>query len=367
MEYLKYCQSYIIGSGLASNSPVFRQFLARYLFFPLSLILVSLSIYIIKDANNDIYFLTEVMESLASYTQLLIRKYMIFTQSKLMVEIINDCENLWSLELFGPELGKKFKQQMKNCWTFVNVLVTSGFSTVLLICITTLTDKEKSLPFVCWIPGFPHATELIFLTQFVLLMNGLYYIKLTDAFYLLVCMDIQIQFKMMGKMLKTIHFGLLSEKESWEKLVELAKHHNKILHKKLNKVYSKYYVVQYVMSVTAMTAQAYTLKYIEVNIQLALKSIMYTCSLLLQGALYFFPASNIEIEAENFSTEIYFLNWQDHGDVKIRKHILFMLLKSQENLEMMGEGMMHINRNEYLMMFRLSFTIATLLGGLNQL
>nr|XP_015834113.1 PREDICTED: uncharacterized protein LOC107397687 [Tribolium castaneum] len=119
------------------------------------------------------------------------------------------------------------------------------------------------------------------------------------------------------------------------------------------------------MTVGSMTVQAYTLKYSEANIETTIKSIVYTISLMLQGASFFFSASNIEIEAGNFSKEIYFLNWEDQQDVKIKKHILFMLMKSQENLELTGEGMVHVNRRDYLKMFRLAFTIATLLDGLS--
>ncbi|EFA02942.1 odorant receptor 131 [Tribolium castaneum] len=368
MEYLKYCQTYIRGCGLASNSSPFRKILAIYFFLPPCFLIIAFSVYELWDANNnDIFLVIEVLECISSYTQLTIRKYMIFTQNELMVEIINDCDQLWSFDTCGPELGKKFKQRMKNCWIMVKALVTCGFTTFILMCISARADRDNLLPFLCWIPDFPYATEVLFLSQFMLLMELLYYVMATDGFYLLVCMDIHIQFEMMQEMLKTIQFDVISEKESWEKLTELAKHHNRMLHQKLNQVFSKYYVVQYFMTVAAMTVQTYTLKYRMVNIQTALKSIMYTFSLMFQSAYYLFPASNIEIEAENFSTEIYFLNWQDHEDVKIRKHILFMLMKSQENLELMGEGMVHINRNEYLLMFRLAFTIATLLDGLNQL
>ncbi|XP_064215006.1 uncharacterized protein LOC107397714 isoform X1 [Tribolium castaneum] len=370
MEYLKYCQTYIKGTGLASNSSLFRNILAKYFFLPPCFLIIAFSIHELWDTNNnDVSLVTEVLECVASYTQLIIRKYIVFTQSDLMVEIINDCGKLWPFDMFGSELGKKFKQQMKTCWTLVKFLVVCGFATFFLMCISArAAERDNSLPFLCWVPDFPYATELLFFLQFMLLLELLYYVLATDAFYILICMDIQIQFEMMGKMLKSIKFGEISEKECWDKLVELAKQHDRMLklHQKLNQVYSKYYVVQYFMTVGSMTVQAYNLKYRMVNIQTALKSIVYTFSLMFQCGYYFFPASNIEIEAENFSTEIYFLNWQNIGNIKIRKHILFMLMKSQENLAMMGEGMVHVNRNECLMMFRLAFTIATLLDGLNQ-
>ncbi|XP_044255357.1 uncharacterized protein LOC123005603 [Tribolium madens] len=367
MEYLNNCQSYVGGTGLAANSPLYRKFLSKYIFAPLGLLLLAFSAYKFWDTNNDIFLIMEVLESISTLTQLMIRKYLIFVHSNLILEIFNDCYNLWPFDLFGPELEKKFKKQMKNCWTLAQFLITCGFVTIFITCVSALTDEEKSLPFICWVPNLPYATELIFLSQYILLTIVLYYILLTDGFYLLVCMDIKIQYKMMRKMLKSIKFRIISEKESWEKLVELAKHHNKMLmlHKKLNKVFSKYFLVQYAMSVSAITVQAYTLKYSQVTIEIEIKSIFYTVSILFQVALYFFPASNVEIEAEKLSTAIYFLNWQDYGNVKIRHHILFMLLKSQQKLEMRGGGMLHINRNEYLMMFRLALTIATLLGNLN--
>ncbi|EFA12791.2 odorant receptor 152 [Tribolium castaneum] len=366
MEYLKYCQTYIKGSGLAPDSPPIRKFLAKFFILPCFLI-IALSIYKLRDSNSDIFLVIDVLECVASYTQLTIRKYIIYNHGKLMEEIISDCENLWSFDMFGPELGKNFDQKMRNTWTVVKSLITCGFVTFILMCVSATTSKENPLPFTCWVPNFAFATELLFLLQFLLLMELLYDVMAMDGFFLLVCMDIQIQFKMMKKMLHSIQFGVTSEEESWDKLVELVKQHNKMLklHQKLNRVFSRYFLVQYAMTVGSMTVQAYTLKYSEANIETTIKSIVYTISLMLQGASFFFSASNIEIEAGNFSKEIYFLNWEDQQDVKIKKHILFMLMKSQENLELTGEGMVHVNRRDYLKMFRLAFTIATLLDGLS--
>ncbi|XP_044255369.1 uncharacterized protein LOC123005612 [Tribolium madens] len=370
MEYLHNCQTYVGGTGLAINSPLYRKKSIQIHFFPLTLLLIALSSYKLRDTNNDIFLIMEILESISTFTLLMIRKYVVFTHSSLMLDIFNDCYNLWSFDLFGLELEQKFKKQMKNCWTLAQTLITCGFITIMFMCVSALIEEEKLVPFICWLPDFLYARELIFLSQFIILMVVFYYILLTDGFYLLVCMDIKIQYKMMRKMLKSIKFGIILEKESLEKLVELAKHHNKMLklHKKLNNVFSKYFLVQYAMSVSAITVQAYTLKYSEVTIETVLKSIFYTVSILLQVALYFFPASNVEIEASIIIIKLFilfFLNWQDYGNVKIRHHILFMLLKSQQKLEMKGGGMLHINRNEYLMMFRLALTIATLLGNLS--
>lgn len=42
------------------------------------------------------------------------------------------------------------------------------------------------------------------------------------------------------------------------------------------------------------------------------------------------------------------MNWENTNSLKIRKHILFMLMKSQEELSVTGGGMLHVNRNEYV-------------------
>ncbi|KAH0809398.1 hypothetical protein GEV33_013390 [Tenebrio molitor] len=80
----------------------------------------------------------------------------------------------------------------------------------------------------------------------------------------------------------------------------------------------------------------------------ALKSVVYFFTVMLQVALYFIPASNVEIEAENYSLEIYSTNWEANTNNKIGKHLLFMLMKSQKSLNLLGAGMLHVNRPEYL-------------------
>ncbi|RZC31772.1 odorant receptor 22a-like [Asbolus verrucosus] len=323
--YLNFAIDFIEGSGLGP-----KIFMFRYM-------------------KGDILLMAEAFESLSTYTQCTVRKYILFVHGKLITEVIKECGQLWNYDLFGAKDEKALRQKMEFCIKMTKALAMASSGTIALLCLTAIFDEKKSVPLTCWTPDSKLATGIIFSLEVLTLLETLYLVVALDSFYLLICTAITVQFIMLQKMLEQLNFGVNSDDE---------------LHKKLNKIYSEYYIVQYVITVTAVAIQGYIVLYKSTSLQTSIKGVVYFFTVMFQVALFFIPASNIEIEAENFSNEIYNVNWEDNRNMKNGKHILFMLMKSQKPLYMLGGGMLHVNRNEYIVLLRLAFTIATILGGM---
>ncbi|RZC31775.1 7tm 6 domain containing protein, partial [Asbolus verrucosus] len=211
-------------------------------------------------------------------------------------------EYFWDYNIFGKEFREKLERKVIVCTKIVKTVVTAGFITVGLFCLTTVFDETKVVLLICW-------------TQEI----------------------------------KQVLFTVLK------------------FHGKINIIFSLYFIVLYLVTAALASIRSYILMIKQVlsspSFADSIKSMYYLSSMLLQVDLLFITTSNIEIEvgiktnqhvyiifsqAQNLSDEIYNVNWEITSDTKIRKHILFMLMKSQIPLSITGGGILHVNRNEYV-------------------
>ncbi|KAJ3631112.1 hypothetical protein MTP99_012261 [Tenebrio molitor] len=371
-DYLKFSRKFLEGTGLVPTSSLCKKLLSLLVFLPVCLVLNFLVVYQFARAKGDILLIAEAFESLSTYGQLTVRKYQLLLHGNLIEEVMRDwCQN-WEYNLFGDKIETELRRKMELCIKMTKTLAFCSTGTITLMCVTALIDDKKLVPLTCFVPNYKWAAEIIFISEVIILFETLYYVVALDSFYLLNCMNLETQFTLMRELIKSIRFGADDDSECLQKLVRCAQHHKSLLrlHQKLNKVYSEYFILQYTITVTAVSIQAYLTIYrlVQGHYKLlshrTLKSVVYFFTVMLQVALYFIPASNVEIEAENYSLEIYSTNWEANTNNKIGKHLLFMLMKSQKSLNLLGAGMLHVNRPEYLAILRLGFTIATILGGL---
>ncbi|EEZ99175.2 odorant receptor 7a isoform X1 [Tribolium castaneum] len=362
------CRKYMHGSGLGPTSPKIKRFISLWLLFPVSLLLDVLVIYDFHFLDNDIFKTAELLESVSSFGQLPIRKFILTYHSKLIQNLLEDRKKFWSYEMFGETYGKFLRRKMVLATRLIQTMIFFGASVATLMFVSTLADDRKTVPLECWIPEFKHSTHVVLVMQFCSLCEIIYLVGAVDCLYVLTCVDIKIQFLLLQKKLKTIQVGVKPMEECLNELTICVKHHNLLLrsHKSLNRIFSEYFFVQYFVSVLAACVQLYILMYITASLEDIMKSIVYLSAVVFQVAIFFMPASDIEEEAEQFAVEIYNVNWECTSGTKFRKQLLFMLMKAQKPLYMLGGGMIHANRNEYIVLFRLAFSISTLLGGMNE-
>ncbi|EFA02882.2 odorant receptor 130 [Tribolium castaneum] len=379
-NYLSFPTGFLLGTGLLPESKFSRKIVSIGVFTPMTLFLVYL---IVKKARNgenkDVLLWAELFESLTTCAHILSRKYVMYVHGGLISQIIKErgCY-FWNYDIFGPKFGQTLERKMNICTKIVKIVVSGGVVTIVLFCLTTVFDKSKVVPLVCWTPEDSLQTGIIYAMEVLIMFEIMWALLSIDCFYLLICTDLRIQFILLQRMIKSIKFGSNHDEKSFAKMVHCTQHHKFLLHfhAKLNTIFSSYFIVLYLVTVACASMHTYIILFKQVaNLDISdwlkvrfrspgfgdsIKSACYLSGMLFQVGLYFVITSNVEIEV----VEIYNLNWENTGSVKIRKHVLFMLMKSQEELSVTGGGMLHVKRNEYVGLVRLAYTIATILGGM---
>ena len=154
---------------------------------------------------------------------------MFIVHGRLIEEIIEDCKRQWPYDIFGPVMEKQLRNKMDFCLKITKALAFCSTGTITLMCVTAFFDNTKSVPLICWIPDFKWSTEIVFISEVLILFETLYFVVASDSFYLLVGMDLQVQFKLMVKLLKSIHFGVEEDAKCLRKLTQCVQHHRWLL------------------------------------------------------------------------------------------------------------------------------------------
>ncbi|XP_063904937.1 odorant receptor 98a-like [Zophobas morio] len=344
-NYLSFPIGFIEGSGLSSTSKLYRKILSLGVFLPMTFVLLYLIIRKFREEKRDVLMIAEVFEAITTCAHLLQRKYVMFMHRKLIKEVNKDRdENFWKYDLISTEMGLSFERQM-----------------------IILFDRSKVVPLMCWTPEDNKLlTAVIYIMQVLIMLEIMWALLSLDSFYLLMCTDLRIQFLLLQKTIQSVKLGEGSDTKGLVKIIDCTKHHKFLLriHGKINTIFSSYFIMLYLVTVACASMHSYIILFKSPSLGDSIKSVCYLSGMLFQVGLYFVITSNIEIEAENLCEEIYNINWEGTTNLKIRKHILFMLMKAQEPVSITGGGMLHVNRNEYVGLVRLAYSIATILGGM---
>jgi hypothetical protein len=131
--------------------------------------------------------------------------------------------------LFGDKIETELRRKMKLCIKMTKALAFCSTGTITLMCVTALIDDKKLVPLTCFVPNYKWASEIIFISEVIILLETLYYVVALDSFYLLNCMNLETQFTLMRELIKSIRFGADDDSECSQKLVRCAQHHRSLL------------------------------------------------------------------------------------------------------------------------------------------
>ncbi|RZC41244.1 7tm 6 domain containing protein, partial [Asbolus verrucosus] len=294
-------------SGLRRSCSSPMKYVSVYVLLPLLLIFYGMVIFNFQYMNNDIVEISQVFDAVATFGQLVVRKLILLLHGDKIEEVIDERSHFLSYDLFGEELGRRYRNRMKFRITVIKFFWTVAFFTSFMFVLTPLFVKDVLLPHTCWIPGNNGILRIVIYN-----LEIIYYVELTlligvfDGIFLFTCLEIQIQFELLKRSIQSINFGLDSgeeyEKFCLVKLKTCSIHHNFLLGLS--------------------------------NFTQIVRSVLYIAVLNLQGALFFIPASDVEAEAETLPDEIYSTDWYNTKNRKIHKFILFWLIKAQRPMIM---------------------------------
>lgn len=166
--------------------------------------------------------------------QLLFRKTVILAHGKTIEEMINQRSNFWSYDLFGKAIGDKFRNKMAFCYSFIKFLLVGCVFALVSHVIAPFLVEKYLLPHPCWIPGNNFTMRVVlYVVETVLFMEAVLMITIFDAFYLLMCTSLKIQFRNLIEAVDSIKIGNNPSKDHekicWEKLKECSNYHKFLL------------------------------------------------------------------------------------------------------------------------------------------
>ncbi|XP_044267779.1 uncharacterized protein LOC123013370 [Tribolium madens] len=366
-NYFQMCLTCYNLSGLRPSSKLFLKIISQYILYPLKLVLFVMMIYNIRFKHNNITEITEVFIAVCTFAYIILRKTILIKNSYLYEDLIEEQSRFWKYDLFGKLTESKLRKNMQFCESLIKLIVISGCISATVHSISPLFVKDLELPQACWIPGKnPIAKNIIYVLESVIHVECLNYVAVFDGLYLLTTANLKVQFVLLQKAIECITLKNGEEKTSWTQLKQCSQYHRYLLsiHRKINKIYSEYFLCSYILTIWGTCIPLFVIFNNSSNVAEVVESMFIAFLINTLLVMMFIPASEIEIEAEKLALQIYFINWYETKNLKIRKFILFWLMQAQVPVRMTGGGMLIINRSLMLQIQRIGFSLTTLLTGL---
>ncbi|KAJ3632642.1 hypothetical protein MTP99_009636 [Tenebrio molitor] len=370
-DYFQFIFDWYSRTGLRRSSTFFYKLVSLYILFPVLLIFYFMVIFNLHYNHNDIFDFAEIFSSISAFGNLVMRKTLILKYGSLWEEIFEEHSLFWTYDLFGNDAGDQFRKIMDFSISIIKMFWGGGLVSTLVHLLTPYFDKTLLLPHPCWIPRnnfvlrvIIYALEGIFYTEVIFLIG------VFDGFYLLMCSNLKIQFSLLSKAVHSVQLGTnptkSHEEVCWKKLKEYSQYHKFLLrmHKKLNKIFSEFFVFQYFLTMGGTCLSLFVIfDKLTSSAQMA-KNIIYIILLNSLLMITYIPAGEIEIEADTLTAEIYNLDWYNARDLKICKFVLFWLTQAQTPVQMTGAGIVKVNRPVMLQIHRIAYSVSTALTGL---
>ncbi|RZB38634.1 7tm 6 domain containing protein, partial [Asbolus verrucosus] len=262
-------------SGLRKSCPIYRRIISVCILYPLLLILYSLMIFNIQYQKN-IFEIAAVFESVSTLGYLVTRKTILLIHASLFEEMIQDRSRFWHYDLCGKRIGDKCRNQMALCVSIIKFIWISTAISVVFRSSTPLFVEESVVP-------------------------------------------------------EKWTWTKVDEEICWMKLIECFEHHRFLLsvHRKLNNAFSEFFVCFYIVSIGGICIQFFILLDGSADFIHLIKIILFIMIVNALIILVIIPVGDIEIEAEKLIFGIYSIDWYKTGSVRIRKFVLFWLIKAQ--------------------------------------
>ncbi|RZC34026.1 uncharacterized protein BDFB_010714, partial [Asbolus verrucosus] len=289
-------------SGLRQTSTSRRRFISVYILYPLLLAMYSLMIFNIRYQNN-VFEISEVFESVSSFGHLVARKTILLVHAPLFEEIIQDRSCFWNYDLFGKSIGKKFRNQTGLCVSLIKFMWIGGVMSVASRCYALHFVEGYLLPDTCYIPGNSiYSVVILFALELIFYTEAIFMVGVFDAFFLLMCVDLKIQFTLLNKALRTMKFGGIVNKKQeeirWNQLKKCFEHHG--VYKKLNKAFSEFFVCTYFFAIGGMCIQFFIaldgIVFRPASADYLIKIMLYIAIVSVLIILVVIPVGEIEIE-----------------------------------------------------------------------
>nr|QBB72982.1 odorant receptor [Protaetia brevitarsis] len=286
-------------------------------------------------------------------------KYSLFIYHKRNIEdLLDHLLEFWDYNSYGDNI------RLTTSTLFRNVKVGQFYySIVTLACIALVFLKPYVNPdnrflFVCW--TFSGSTELettVLACQYYF-WSILYPIVLGyDSVYFSYSMHIIVQVRLLKQRLQNIPSNV-----HIEEIVTCINHHKLLISifARMGIIYFWMLLLHYFITLVTGCSLLYVILLGAADNADLFATIFYLIGLFIQFAYYSFPVEEIVFELTDISRAIYMSNWYEQN-VKIKKILLFMMMKSQRQNYLSAGGIIDINVDAFGSVCRKAFSFYALL------
>jgi hypothetical protein len=150
----------------------------------------------------------------------------VIVHKRVIQEVFELRKNFWKYETFGEEHGNYLRHKMIMAKRAMQTMV--GLVTMIVcLCLSTITNKERSLPLESWTPENESIKCVFYTMQVISMAEVLYFVGTVDSFYVLMCTDIKIQFLLLKEKLRSLRSK--APIDCLNGLKTCIKHHNLLL------------------------------------------------------------------------------------------------------------------------------------------
>ncbi|KAH0818826.1 hypothetical protein GEV33_003965 [Tenebrio molitor] len=320
-------------------------------------ILVFLVVCNFQYLHHDIFEISRACIAFCTHSHALVRQLSMIWYSSEIEQLLKSVAHFWDYDLFGKDLGEYFRKKMTVRLLLIKCLFVICVGVLSYLFLSPLVFGHTDLPQESWIPGNNHyAKVIIYVSQIVCLSNVPFLLIVFDGTLFFLCNELEIQFLLLKKSLQAIKIGANpsaeQERVCLDKLKNYSIYHLFLLrvHEKLKTIYSDFFLFEYLVCIEALCILFCVLNESTSASELIV-SFIYMIGVILQCAFAFLAVSNLEAEAATLSDALYDLDWYNSSDKKIPRHILFMLMKAQQPVQLTGAGLISVNRNTFLQNF----------------
>jgi hypothetical protein len=248
-DYFQLILDFYNSSGLKKSSTLLKKFVSVYVLYSSLVIFYFMVIFNLRYKHSDIFDFADVFNSLFGFGhvhgfsvfyvlihiifQVICRKTLLLLHGSLFEEIMKEYSRFWGYDLFGTPTKNKFEKQMAFCLSIIKLLLAGGAVSV-VVHSTAPIYTGQYLPHPCWIPGNNFiARVVLYGLEVIFYVELVFYMVVFDGFYLLMCSNLQIQFALLGKAVRSIRLGANAtkahEEVCWKKLKEFSQYHKFLL------------------------------------------------------------------------------------------------------------------------------------------
>nr|AVH87270.1 odorant receptor 29 [Holotrichia parallela] len=309
------------------------------------------------------------LEALISEIHVLLM-YIFFISNQKLIALILSTKASFRSTTNSP-LMKKLTE-IKVCVNkFLFALAVSGYSTVIMLFLALLADRDKFLILESWSPDNYILGGLYSLMQLFMLSMSAQLTLGIDCLLVAFCCHLIIQVRLLKYDFRRLYVPLdadtIAERRVRKELIKCVKYHKFIMRffENLRKLCSSLFLCQYTIALVSFCTELYAFSNTkeEFDVTELFKSVFYTSTILLEFGMYCFCSQYVVDEMRSLSDAIYASKWYE-CKTNVQKDLLFIIMRTHSQTGFTAGGLIAIDVQAFASVIKKAFSFYALMKSL---